>query len=161
MTLLVVLFLLPFVIEKSKEENRPSIVITLVGTGLGVVYFAQKQRLEELRLFQELFTQFNRRYQELHARLQAIVSGEGPLTRDEQETLVTYFNLCAEEYLLFCEGRILPRVWQVWCRGILDYLACQRINDFWNREVAPGNYYGLNRDWVETGCEQGTAENRA
>lgn len=38
------------------------IVVTATGGALSLAYFIQKQKLEELRLFKELFVEFNARY---------------------------------------------------------------------------------------------------
>ena len=44
------------------------LVVTLVGLTVSLIFFVQKQKLEELKLFKELFTEFNRRYDEMNGR---------------------------------------------------------------------------------------------
>ena len=94
---------------------------------MGVFYFVQKQKLEESQLFDRLFTRFNERYATLHPALQLAMREEGVLPQSSRDTLSAYFNLCAEEYLFYVEGRILPCVWQSWCRGMREYLNHRRI----------------------------------
>ena len=66
-------------------------------------FFVQKQRLEELVLFNELFTKFNKRYGRLNEKLNEIVndSSQAELSKDQIDTLYEYFNLCGEEYFYF------------------------------------------------------------
>jgi hypothetical protein len=40
-------------------------------------FFVQKQRIEELRIFKELFTEFNDRYDKLNDPLNKIINGSG------------------------------------------------------------------------------------
>jgi len=50
------------IVFRSKVPAREGLIVTIVGAALGFCYFAQKQKLEELQLLKELFTEFNRRY---------------------------------------------------------------------------------------------------
>ena len=87
------------VIVASGSPGRESLIATTLGTTLGFCYFVQKQKLDELRLFKDLFTDFNRRYDEMNERLEDIRAGNRRIEPDLRNTLVDYFNLCAEEYL--------------------------------------------------------------
>jgi hypothetical protein len=126
-----------------------SLVATLAGVGLTVIYFVQKQKLEELQMFEKLFTQFNQRYKELNDRLEDILADEALPELEVRKTLNAYFNLCAEEYLFYSEGRIHPAVWKAWCRGMLFYLKNERIRRHWDDEVKAGSYYGLTLEVIE------------
>jgi uncharacterized membrane protein YccC len=96
-----------------------STIATLIGTSLGILlpflYFAQKQDLEEVRLFKELFTEFNQRYASLNDGLNRIRHGDkqAELTTEEIDLLNTYFNLCGEEYLFAKRRYIYSEVWIV------------------------------------------------
>ena len=50
----------------AKEDNRLSLIASVLGGAFGVVYFIQKQMLDETLLFERIFTQFNKRYAELN-----------------------------------------------------------------------------------------------
>jgi hypothetical protein len=80
---------------------------TIGGGALGFVYFVQKQRLDELRLFHDLFTKFNDRYDGLNGTLNGILEGEAeaPLTQEQTDCLSDYFNLCAEEFFFYRQRR--------------------------------------------------------
>jgi hypothetical protein len=120
-----------------------SVALPLAGGLAGAYYFLQKHQLEELRLFEEMFATFNRRYAELNSRLQHLVAGSAPLSKEDRALLEDYFNLCAEEYFYYRRGIIDPVVWRAWCRGMLQYLHDERIADFWRHEESTDSYYGL------------------
>jgi hypothetical protein len=136
-------------VVKLRIPNRESLIASALGTALVFCYFVQKQKLDELRLFNDLFSAFNKRYDEMNAKLEEIHNGKEISEAELKKTLVDYFNLCAEEYLFFDEGYIHPKVWQSWCSGMLYYLQNERIKQVWKQEVKLGSYYGLTYDVIE------------
>jgi hypothetical protein len=44
------------------EANLLTQSATFAGIALSAIYFVQKQKLEEMKLFKELFTEFNEKY---------------------------------------------------------------------------------------------------
>ena len=84
-------------IVRSGESDRGVSIATTVGTALTLCYFAQKQKLEELSLFKDLFTDFNHRYDEMNEKLENIRSGNQLVDSNGRNTLVDYFNLRAED----------------------------------------------------------------
>jgi hypothetical protein len=54
------------------ERFDLGLVATIIGGVLSSVYFVQKQKLEELKLFNELYTTFNSRYDALNESLNKI-----------------------------------------------------------------------------------------
>jgi hypothetical protein len=121
-----------------------SSVAAMAGAILSLLYFVQKQRLEEIRLFRELFKEFNERYDAMNDSLARIRDvNEGALTPEEAQLLIDYFNLCGEEYLYFSKGYIPPAVWEAWYLGMQQTISCPRINELWRGEFAGGSYYGL------------------
>src|SRR5437868_11397636 len=85
------------VVAHSRPENVPGNLVALSVAALGVVYFVQKQKLDEMQIFERLFTRFNERYACMHAEVQRVAAGrDSDLVRD-REVLDAYFNLCAEE----------------------------------------------------------------
>lgn len=53
------------IVVESRPDNVPGNLIALCTCALGVVYFIQKQKSDDLLIFEKLFTQFNQRYAEL------------------------------------------------------------------------------------------------
>jgi|ERR1700722_2782163 hypothetical protein len=140
------------VIVASGSPGRESLIASTLAAALGFCYFVQKQKLDELRLFKDLFTDFNRRYDEMNDKLESIRSGNGRGGAEVRNTLVEYFNLCAEEYLFFKEGYIHPEAWQSWCRGMVCYLQDDGIRGAWNEEMTLGSYYDLTLRAIEQGA---------
>src|SRR5262245_21287962 len=99
-------------------EHRGESLVALLATALSVVYFVQKQKLEELEVFERLFTRFNKRYEKLHDDLR-----DNPT----DDKLSRYFNLCAEEFLFFSEGLIHPIAWRAWCLGMQSYFQKEQM----------------------------------
>lgn len=124
----------------------------LLAGALGVVYFVQKQKLDELQLFERLFRCFNERYEAMNERLRRAIADPATDEAEFRNALDDYFNLCAEEYLFFSEGRVLPRVWRAWCRGMMVYLANGRVRQYWDAEAMTGSYYGLTFGIIQEGA---------
>jgi len=119
--------------------------LSILGVPFSLLYFVQKQKMEELELFKRLFTEFNRRYDRLNEKLNAIRDKppEKEIEDDERSTLFDYFNLCGEEYLFFSQGYIYPEVWSAWHNGMLIFYQNSRIKKLWEEELKTGSYYGL------------------
>ena len=119
-------------------------VATVSGVLLSLFYFVQKQKLEELRLFRELFKEFNERYDGMNEKLAHIIeSKESNVSAYERETLIDYFNLCGEEYLYVQLGYIHPEVWSAWYSGMKAIVAVPRVQCVWLAEKETESYYGL------------------
>jgi hypothetical protein len=137
------------VIVTSGAPGRERLIATTLGTALTFCYLVQKQKLDELQLFKDLFTDFNRRYNEMNEKLEDIRAGNRRIDPELRSTLVDYFNLCAEEYLFFKEGYIHREVWSSWCRGMVYYLRDDRIRQVWNAEMVSDSHYGLRLNTIE------------
>jgi len=111
-------------------------------------FFVQKQRIEELRIFKELFTEFNNRYDKLNDPLNKIIDGnqDEELTQDEKIVLFDYFNLCGEEYFFYKQRHIHPDVWQSWLNGMKFYNNQPRIGKLWIEELRQNSYYAFSPD---------------
>ena len=121
-----------------------STVATVVGMFLSLIYFLQKQKLEELHLFRELFKEFNARYGCMNEQLARIVECEViEVSKTERDTIIDYFNLCGEEYLYFVRGYIDPTVWNAWENGMKAIFSVQRVQRVWETEKLNESYYGL------------------
>lgn len=118
------------------------IVVPVVSVVISMIFFAQKQRLDELRLFSELFATFNERYDEMNEGL-SVLTHKSSFSADDCAMLIDYFNLCGEEYLYYRLGYVYPEVWDAWLSGMRFYYANSAIGTFWEAELAQGSYYGL------------------
>jgi hypothetical protein len=134
------------------KEGRMPLIGSVLATILTFCYFIQQQRLSEATLFKSLFTEFNSRYNELNGRLTAIALHDADLSPEQRETVIDYFNLCAEEYLFYEEGYIHKVVWKSWCNGMLLYLQKEPFSSIWNEEKRTNSYYGLSLDQIRKGA---------
>ncbi len=125
-------------------------VVSILGGVGGLTTFLYTQHLQETRLFTELFQGFNERYNELNQRLNAIVEAVPPeIEGYDKQTLMDYFNLCAEEYLYFRAGYIDDAVWRSWTRGMKYYANIPVVRKLWERELESDSYYGFSLQEVE------------
>jgi hypothetical protein len=136
-----------------EAKDRYTLIATVTGAALGIFYFFQKQMLDESQLFEKLFTGFNERYGKIQPKLGRIHSGHLKDPEELEAVLNEYFNLCAEEYLFYVEGRIHPRTWQAWCHGMLLQLRNPVIGGHWVKLVKPESHYGITREEIEAGTD--------
>ncbi len=90
--LLVALFLLAIIIIQQGQHLE--LLLPLLGTVLSLIFFLQKQRLEELKLFRDIFANCNSRYDNLNEKLNAIVdeAPEKPLTPEHPRKKIRYLT---------------------------------------------------------------------
>lgn len=123
-------------------------LVTAAGGIVSFVFFVQKQQLDELRLFSELFQKFNKRYAAINEDMTRLVTvpDNSVLTKVEDDTLNVYFNLCGEEYLYYKNGYVDPVVWTTWKNWMKHLLETNsRIQAKWQKEESTDSYYGLTR----------------
>lgn len=127
------------------KSNEPlSTSATILGSVLSLIYFLQKQKLEELNLFRQLFKEFNERYDKVNEKLNEIITNSDEIISDsESDLLIDYFNLCGEEYFYYRKGYIDPIVWDSWFNGMVNLLAHPKIYNKWVNERQTISYYGL------------------
>lgn len=142
-----------FVLHCYTGEQIP-LIGSVVATALGFCYFVQQQRLSETALFKEIFTEFNHRYDQLNDDLMKIAEGNGVVALEQRQTIVDYFNLCAEEYLFFRQGYIIPEVWRSWCRGMIFYMSKEPFKSLWEQEQLSESFYGLTMTVIRKGAAQ-------
>lgn len=145
------------VVWRVGADQRLPLVGAIVAGAFSFVYFVQQQKLAETHLFKELFTEFNRRYDQMNEQLAAIRDG-APLSIAERHSVVDYLNLCAEEYLFYREGYIHTDVWRSWCCGMLQYLDREPLLEVWREEGKSGSYYGLSLEAIRRGAGRSAPE---
>lgn len=130
-----------------KNGNTDKLLISFIGFFAGSYYFIHKQKLEEIKLFKELFTEFNKRYDDLNDDLTKIIDGpdKEEFNQHKKMKVIDYFNLCAEEYFFYKRGYIPSEVWINWRNGIKEKFSSQHIKEVWEQEKQNGSYYGLNK----------------
>ena len=140
-------------INNANVKDSLPLYATLSGVALSAIYFVQKQKLEEIKLFKELFTEFNSRYEGLNDKLADIKDGKLKETREINKILDDYFNLCSEEHLFYREGRIHNAAWSSWCRGMQEHLLNDIIKAYWEKAQEENSYYGLTTTVINDGAK--------
>ena len=124
---------------------------------LGIIatfYFGMlKHKIENDRVFQELFTTFNKRYDmafnDLINSLRDDPEKQLEINKEktDKNLIIDYFNLCAEEYLWYSKNRIPKCVWEAWKAGILENLEVKQVREVFKNETKTDrgkkSYYGL------------------
>lgn len=100
--------------------SKWELILSVVGVGITLAFGVSQSKLANDRMFKELFTEFNQRYNNLNDDLQRITL-EGELNHSDSLKIIDYFNLCAEEYMWFRKSRISCEVWDSWVNGIASY----------------------------------------
>jgi hypothetical protein len=139
-------------VVKFARVPRGTLVGSVIAAALGFCYFVQQQKLAEMRLFRELFTGFNERYDKLSRCLREIVARGRARDEADAQTIIDYFNLCGEEYLFFSEGYIHREAWRSWCAGRLCYFEHEPFRSQWDGEKATNSYYGLSLEAIRRGA---------
>lgn len=124
-------------------KEQVATVATVIGTLLSLGYFFQKQKLEELRLFRDIFKECNARYYQMNDALDAIAKKTVELEPEEKAKVIDYLNLCGEQYLYYKLGYIEPSVWQAWFTGMQAHVVVPNISGIWAVEKRKGSYYDL------------------
>jgi hypothetical protein len=132
---------------------KSELLFGMIGGAVSFAHFTQKQKLEETNLFRQLFDGFNDRYNKMNERLGQIHSGDtsAQLLPSEEDKLIEYFNLCAEEFLYYRRGYIPSDVWFSWCNGMKWYYANPRIKALWDKELKLESFYGLEMPCLGSG----------
>lgn len=117
------------------------VISAILGGSFGFCYFLQKQKLEEAAFFQKVFSDFNSRYDGMNERLSEVLS-TGQVSSN-RSCLIDYFNLCAEEYLLYKRGYVPLEVWDSWRAGMLQYWSIPEVRSLWISETKTESYYGF------------------
>lgn len=142
--LLICLFVVIAIVVLLGREESISTFATIVGTLLSAAYFLQKQKLEETRLFREIFKECNARYDLMNEELELIAHKDPKILNPaEHGKVIDYLNLCGEEYLYYKLGYIEPSVWYAWQNGMKSIVSAPSIRAIWDQEKATGSYYDL------------------
>ena len=112
---------------------------------LGIIatfYFGVlKYKIENDKMFQELFISFNNRYETKFNDLINTLRGnpENALDedgkKDNENLIIDYFNLCAEEYLWYSKNRVPKSVWDAWIAGIKENLEVDQVRKVYEKET--------------------------
>lgn len=122
----------------------------IIATGISISFGIRQHRIENDKIFKELFTEFNSKYDEkynnylntISKTLKSKTKYKIPMTK--AQLIKDYFNFCAEEFLWYKRGRIPKCVWTSWKDGMLFYLNLEPVKELLEGEEEQSNsYYGF------------------
>jgi len=148
-TLATVIFLLTsavvFAVSSTWDALKGTGSLAMVGALATVYVGLLNYWLSRDKVMQELFTAFNKRYDELNDDLLAISQGLPTTgTKSAEQVVVDYLNLCAEEYFWYMRGRIDKDIWKAWQVGMAHWMKAPAIRAVAKKEAtAKDSYYGL------------------
>lgn len=129
---------------------KVEVLIPIVASGISLSMGIRAYRSENDKIFKELFTEFNARYDEkFNNKLKSIKdkfidNQEYELDKEEIDLVIDYLNLCSEEYLWYTKHRIPESVWCSWESGMLYYLRLKPIFVVVKKEMEQkDSFYGL------------------
>ena len=139
------------------KQVNTAMAIGIMGVFVSFYFGILKYKLENDKIFKDLFVTFNERYNdELNDLLNTLrIEEDRVLKNNEIKLIVDYFNLCAEEYLWYSRNRIPTTVWLAWKAGIMENLKINQVKEVYLQETKTKNaqksFYGLAKELnVET-----------
>lgn len=130
--------------------KKHEVLIPVFATGLSISFGLRQYKIENDKIFKELFLMFNKKYdEEFNNTLNRIERNSREvsdlqLTTEEIEIVIDYLNFCSEEYLWYVKGRIDENVWTAWENGMKYYLDIRPIRIIVDSQKAQkDSYYGL------------------
>lgn len=134
-----------------RPKGAFELLVAAVGAAGGFVYFLYSQHHQGMQTFVGLFDKFNKRYDELNEKLNAILRRpvDSPLEPEHIDTLYDYFNLCAEEHLFYAAGYIDERVWKAWLCGMKQFAADAVVRKLWDQEIQSRSYYDFRLSLID------------
>jgi hypothetical protein len=130
--------------------NRFEILAAIIATGISLSLGIRQYNGENDRIFKDLFTEFNRKYDEkFNDRFNSIIANSSKvsdyqLSPKDELLIIDYLNLCSEEYLWYQKNRIPLKVWNAWESAMIYFLNNPHINKVvLTQKGQELSYYGL------------------
>jgi hypothetical protein len=125
------------------------LLLGLLGTVATLYFGSIKNRIENDKLFKELFQGFNEKYDSRFNDLINELKDDKTRVLEpfEKNLIIDYLNLCSEEFLWRIKNRIPSEVWKAWKAGIKENLKIEQVKEIYSEETTTKNgkvsYYGL------------------
>lgn len=123
----------------------------IIGVVITLIFSISNKKLNNQKMEKELFTEFNKRYDELNDSLSMLEDSitiddlKKTLSKVENKTLynvvIDYFNLCAEQYYWKNKKRISKEIWEAWHAGMMYYYNTYPVvRELWKEEIKGDGY---------------------
>lgn len=142
-------FLIISILSHLFFNQKPEVIGVIMATGISISFGIRQYKIENDKIFKELFTEFNSKYdikynnilnkidREINNNLSISIS-------ENRDLIIDYLNFCSEEYLWYKKGRIPPIVWNSWKEGMLYFLNLPQIKEIvLEQSNQKDSFYGL------------------
>jgi hypothetical protein len=126
------------------------LLITIFGVGISIAFSLRQYRIENDKMFKELFIMYNDKYDNKFNNClnkideEVLKNPHYELCEKQKLVVIDYLNLCSEEYLWYKKGRIDKLAWNSWEKGMKYYLNISAIKNFiQNEKKQKDSYYGI------------------
>ncbi|MDM1410736.1 hypothetical protein HX038_08200 [Myroides odoratimimus] len=131
---------------KNNFSGFATICAALIAGIIAYIYQKGNLNLTHEKMEKELFTEFNKRYDELNDSLALLTLtiniselktiGTNIGSKSLYNVLIDYFNLCAEQYYWYKKGRISNEIWNAWHSGMMYYYnTFPVVKELWEEET--------------------------
>lgn len=132
-------------------NQKFEVIGAILATGISLSFGIRQYRIENDKMFKELFQEFNNKYdKKFNNKLNEIdsqfrLNNQYTISnREDRDLIIDYLNLCSEEYLWYSKGRIPEKVWIAWKAGMLYFLSLPPIKKITKEQFnQKDSYYGL------------------
>jgi len=119
-------------------------ISTMVLGSIALYFSWQQKKIAHDQMMKELFTEFNRRYDDVNQFLEEIerlyptidALNLAPNAVELKNRTIDYFNICAEEYFWHKKNRVDKEIWNSWFEGMnYWYNNVPSIKTLWEIEI--------------------------
>lgn len=119
-------------------------ISTMVLGSIALYFSWQQKKIAHDQMMKELFTEFNKRYDDVNQFLEEIerlyptidALNLAPNAVELKNRAIDYFNLCAEEYFWYNKNRVDKEIWNSWFEGMnYWYNNVSSIKTLWEIEI--------------------------
>lgn len=134
----IALFIIPILVKENFITSQLAVMALCTTLFFGYLNYQHTQD----RLFKDLFKEFNERYNALSdqfQRLEEKYPAEVKLSdvaNEDLKIIISYLNLCAEEYFWFDRGRLDIGAWESWKSGMGTWAKLPVLKVVFEDEVA-------------------------
>ena len=135
------------------SEIAVTAILGLSVLGSTIIFNRSQSKIAKHRLQKDLFGEFNKRYDVLNSYLEKITKYESLEDLEDKKPkkyeflrykLNDYFNLCAEEFYWYKNGRIDYDLWKSWESGMNSwYNNHPIIRQAWKEEYESFGHYSF------------------
>ncbi|MGB7528948.1 hypothetical protein [Sphingobacterium cellulitidis] len=123
----------------------------IIGVIITLIFSVANKKLNNQKMEKELFTEFNKRYDELNDSLSLLtvtmtiedLYKKPYIIKDKTlyNVVIDYFNLCSEQYYWKEKDRIPKEIWNAWHKGMMYYYNTYPvIQEMWKEETRGDKY---------------------